>query len=66
MFEEVMKYVEGAIPGVLDFLVDVIWVAAIIIVGMKLIGMLVKFLKKIMEKSKVEPGVSSFLASLVK
>lgn len=66
MTDQFVVYIESILPSVLDFLVDLIWVAVIIIVGMKLVGMLVKFLKKIMERSKVEPGVSSFLASLVK
>lgn len=66
MAEELKTYLEGFVPGILDFLLDVIWVAVILIVGMKLINMLVKFLKKLMEKSKVEPGVNTFLASLVK
>ncbi len=66
MTEELKAYLKGVIPEILDFLVDLIWVAVILIIGVKLIGMFVKFLKRVMEKSRVEPGVNTFLASLVK
>ncbi|MBQ8627801.1 MAG: mechanosensitive ion channel [Agathobacter sp.] len=66
MSEELKAYLDGAIPAVLDFLMDIVWVAVFLIVGMKLIGMLVKFLKKVMTKANVEAGVASFLGSLVK
>lgn len=66
MSDELQAYLDGVLPAILDFLLDVIWVAVIVIVGIKLISMLVKFLKKVMERSKVEQGVSTFLTSFVK
>lgn len=64
--EEFLAWVEKLLPDILDFLLDLVWIALIVIVGLKLIKMLVKFLREVMDRGKVEPGVASFLASLVK
>lgn len=66
MTEQLLNYLEGILPSVIAFLMDVIWVVLIIIVGLKLISMLVKFLDGVMDKAKVEQGLASFLCSLVK
>jgi len=58
--------IEKALPGVLSVLMDIIWAIIVLVIGLKLIGYVVKFLKKAMEKGRVEPGVCSFLCSLAK
>ena len=64
--EKLLEYLDALLPELLDFLIDILWVVVILLVGMKIIGSVIKLLKKVMERSNVEPGVSSFLSSVVK
>ena len=66
MTEEVLKYIESILPSVVAFLLDVMWVAISVIIGARLIKIFINFLKKTMNKAKVEPGVITFLSSLIK
>lgn len=58
--------IESALPGILGFLMDILWALIVLIVGIKLIGYVVKFLKKALQKGNVELGVATFLCSLAK
>ena len=57
---------ESILPGVLSFLKDILWALIVLIVGIKLVNYVVKFLKKALAKGKVEAGVATFLCSLAK
>ena len=59
-------YVVAAMPAVLSFLLDLLWIVILLVVGSKLIKFAVKLLKNIMSKGNVEPGVVTFLCSLAK
>ncbi len=58
--------VERLMGTVLDFLLELVWIAIIIFVGMKLINWAIKLLREVMERGHLEAGVSSFLASLAR
>ncbi len=64
--EAIWAAIVAALPAVLDFLLELVWIVIILVVGMKLIKMAVKFLKAVMTKSNIEPGVVSFLCSLAR
>lgn len=59
-------YVVAAMPAVLSFLLDLLWIVILLVVGSKLIKFAVKLLKNIMSKGNIEPGVVTFLCSLAK
>ncbi len=59
-------WLESALPGILSFLMDILWALIVLVVGMKLVSYVIKFLKKALEKGKVEAGVTTFLCSLAK
>lgn len=58
--------IEKALPGILSFLMDIFWALVILVIGIKLVGYVVKFIKKALERGKVEAGVATFLCSLTK
>lgn len=60
------NYVDGAIPQVLDFAIDVILAFVVFLVGGKLIKWLVKFIRKSMERTNAEQGVVTFVSSVCK
>lgn len=64
--EQLLDYIKAVSPIVISFLLDLLWIAIIVIVGLKLISVVVKLLKGAMEKARVEASVASFLASLAK
>ena len=64
--DQLVAYVAGAMPAVLSFLLNLIWIVILLFIGSKLIKFAVKVLKDVMSKSKVEPGVVTFLCSLAK
>lgn len=66
MMEELVAYLNGLAPRALDFLLDLVWIALVVIIGMKLIKTAVKLLKKALNKSHIEQGVITFLCSLAK
>ena len=59
-------YLEGAIPGILDFCVDVLLALLVLIVGSKIIKWVVQILKRSMERTNAEQGVVTFVSSLCK
>ncbi len=63
---EVTQYLEGKIPGVIDFIIGVILALVTFWVGTKIIKWIRKIVKLSMEKGNVDRGVSQFVDSLVK
>ena len=64
--EQLVEYVAGAMPAVLSFLLNLVWIVILLFIGSKLIKFAVKVLRDVMSRSKVEPGVVTFLCSLAK
>lgn len=65
--ELVESYIKPVLLGLLGFAGQVLIALLILVVGLKLISWIVKKIKAGMEKSgKLEPGVISFLSSLIK
>lgn len=62
----VVTYFKNMLPDLLSFLVQLVIAVAILLVGIKVIGAIVKMLRKTMEKGNTETGVITFLCSLVK
>lgn len=60
------NYLEKAIPGLLDFAVDVIMAAIVLFVGARLIKWVVKLVRTSMERANAEQGVVTFISSLCK
>ena len=60
------KYVDGAMPGLLNFAVDVILAFVVFLVGTRIIKWAVQLLKKSMEKANAEQGVVTFVGSVVR
>jgi len=58
------NYMDGALPGILDFAVDVILAFLVFLVGTRLVKWVVKLLKKSMERANAEQGVVTFVCSL--
>lgn len=64
--DQLVAYVTGAMPAVLSFLLNLVWIVLLLFIGSKLIKFAVKVLRDVMSKSKVEHGVVTFLCSLAK
>lgn len=62
----IKEYLESALPALLGFLVQLIIAVLVLVVGLKVIGVVVKMLRKSMTKGHVEAGVVSFLCSLIR
>lgn len=62
----VVTYFKNMLPDLLSFLVQLVIAVAILLIGIKVIGAIVKMLRKTMEKGNTETGVITFLCSLVK
>ena len=60
------NYVDGALPGLLDFAIDVILAAVVLLVGGKIIKWIVSIIRKSMERANAEQGVVTFVSSLCK
>ena len=60
------NYVEGALPQVLDFAIDVILAVVVFWIGSKVVKWLVKILRNAMERTDAEQGVVTFVSSLCK
>ena len=58
------KIVENLWPKFLDAGMNIIWAIIILIVGLKLISILRKFLKKTLLRGNVDTGVVQFLDAL--
>ncbi len=66
VINEVARYLEGKIPGAIDFALEVLLALVAFWVGAKLIKWIRKIVKLSMEKGNVDKGVSQFVDSLVK
>lgn len=62
----VVTYFKNILPDLLSFLIQLVIAVVILLVGIKVIGVIVKMLRKTMEKGNTETGVITFLCSLVK
>ena len=62
----IRTYLEGMVPSLLSFLVQVIVASIVLLIGSRIIKFLLKLIKKSLDRSKVEAGVVTFLCSLVK
>lgn len=62
----IRTYLEGMVPLLLSFLVQVIVAIIVLLIGSRIIKFLLKLIKKSLDRSKVEAGVVTFLCSLVK
>lgn len=60
------NYMDGAIPNVLDFAIDVILACIVFGIGTRLVKWVVKLLRKSMERASAEQGVITFVCSLVR
>ncbi len=59
-------YLEGAVPALLDFCVDVILAILVLFIGGRIIKWIVKILRRSMERANAEQGVVTFVSSLCK
>lgn len=62
----IRTYLEGMVPSLLSFLVQVLVAIIVLLIGSRIIKFLLKLIKKSLDRSKVEAGVVTFLCSLVK
>ncbi len=62
----IRTYLEGMVPSLLSFLVQVIVAILVLLIGSRIIKFLLKLIKKSLDRSRVETGVVTFLCSLVK
>lgn len=60
------QWVEGMIPKLLDFVLEVALAFVVIIVGVKVIGWIRKIIRKALAKHDADTGLIQFLDSLVK
>lgn len=60
------NYVDGALPQVLDFAVDVILAFVVFLIGTKIANWLVKIIRRSMERANAEQGVVTFVSSVCK
>ncbi|SFQ08200.1 small conductance mechanosensitive channel [Lachnospiraceae bacterium XBB1006] len=61
-----VEYLKGLIPNALDFAVDVVIALLIYIIGVKVIAIIRKMIGRMMDRSRLDAGVKSFLDSLTK
>lgn len=71
MIENVEKnvfeaYMDGVIPQILDFAIDVILAFVVFLIGTKIVKWLVAVIRKSMERANAEAGVVTFVCSLCK
>ena len=62
----IRTYLEGMVPSLLGFLVQLVVAILVLLIGSRIIKFLLKLLRKSLNRSKVETGVVTFLCSLVK
>ena len=60
------RYMDGAMPNLLDFAIDVILAFIVFLIGGKIIKWIVKILRGSMERANAEQGVVTFVSSLCK
>jgi small conductance mechanosensitive channel len=62
----IRTYLEGAVPSLLGFLVQLVIAVLVLLVGSRIIKMLLRIVKRSLEKGRAETGVITFLCSLLK
>lgn len=62
----IRTYLEGLLPSLLSFLMQLVITVLILIIGSRLIKGFVKMIAKSLQKGKAETGVITFLSSLIK
>lgn len=62
----IRTYLEGLVPSLLGFLMQIVIAVIILIVGSRIIKALVKMVRRFLERGRLEAGVVSFLSSFVK
>lgn len=62
----IQKWLESAVPKAISLLVQVVLAIVFVIIGLKVIGFIVKLCRRSFEKSKMEAGVVTFLSSLIR
>lgn len=62
----IRTYLEGMVPSLLSFLLQVVVAIIVLLIGSRIIKFLLKLIRKSLDRSKVEAGVVTFLCSLVK
>lgn len=62
----IMAWLEGMVPHVISFLLQVLFAIVLFFIGKKLIKWIVKICTRAMERAKVEAGVVTFLGQLIK
>ena len=62
----IKTYLEGLVPSLLGFLLQVLLAIVILLIGSRLIKWLVKLIRKSLMRSRAETGVTTFLCSLLK
>ena len=60
------NYLDGALPQLLDFAVEVIFAVIFLLIGSKVVKLIVNFLKTSMERANAEQGVATFVCSVCK
>lgn len=58
------NYMDGAMPGILDFAIDVIFAFVVFAIATRLVKWAVNILRKSMERANAEQGVITFVCSL--
>lgn len=64
--QTLINYVNRLIPNFLDFVINIIIALLIFFIGKKLIKVIQRLVRKIMDKGRLDEGVKSFLDSLLK
>ncbi len=62
----IRTYLEGLLPSLLSFLVQLVITVIILLAGSRIIKGFVKMVKKSLERGKAEAGVITFLCSLIR
>lgn len=62
----IQEYLKNAMPSIVSFGIQLLAAILILFIGSKIAKMLVKMLKHSMERGNADPGVVSFVCSLVK
>lgn len=62
----IREYFEGMFPSLLSFLLQVVLALVVFFVGSRLIALVLKLMRRSLERSRAEAGVVTFLCSLLK
>ncbi len=60
-----VQYFQDSLPTALDFCMKVIIAVIVLLIGRKVIKVLMKFIKRSLEKSKLEPEIQNHLARVI-